>query len=107
MFAFSPLARYACCRQRARIQTYAVIIATTLNTIRYSMCYLISSSALKSEASFSVDTTRSTQPGHGWPQRSQLQLRAFLLKSTSFSFAIGMWRAWTPRFYARRNDAHR
>src|SRR5437764_3517984 len=46
----SPLCRYACCRQGARIQTYAVIIAITLNTIRYSMSYLISSWALKSEA---------------------------------------------------------
>ena len=55
IFAFSPLPRYACCRQRARIQTYAVIIAITLNTIRYSMFYLISSWALKSEAPVPVE----------------------------------------------------
>ena len=55
MFAFSPQRGYACCRQRARIQTYAVITAITLNTIRYSMFYLISSWALKSEAPVPVE----------------------------------------------------
>jgi hypothetical protein len=29
---------YACRKQRAMIKTYNVIIATTLDTIRYSMC---------------------------------------------------------------------
>jgi hypothetical protein len=58
MFAFSPQLGYACGRQRARIQTYAVIIAITLNTIRYSIFYLISSSVLKSEGPVSVEQQR-------------------------------------------------
>ena len=36
---YSDQRDYADCTQRAMIQTYAVIIATTPNTIRYSMAY--------------------------------------------------------------------
>jgi hypothetical protein len=79
MFAFSPQRGYAC-RQRARIQTYIVIIAITLNTIRYSMFYLISSWALKSEAPVPVERCAR----HSW---TRMTPAVAVAAGNSFGFA--------------------
>ena len=65
--------RYACHRHRPMIQTYAVIIATTLNTIRYSMLLAHSSKGNENGRSPFSSALLWPQPEQGWPQRSQLQ----------------------------------
>ena len=77
---------YVCRRQRPMIQTYAVIIATTLNTIRYSMLLAHSSKGNENGRSPFSSTLLWPQPEQGWPQRSQLQ-PATASASPSFTLA--------------------
>ena len=77
---------YACRRHRPMIQTYAVIIATTLNTIRYSMLLAHSSKGNENGRSPFSSTLLWPQPEQGWPQRSQLQ-PATASASPSFTLA--------------------
>ena len=64
---------YACRRQRAMIQTKLVIIATTLNTIRYSIVLSHCLTGDETGVSALGTMSRSAHPGQGCPQRSQLQ----------------------------------
>jgi len=63
---------YAFRRQRPMIHTNAIIIAATLNTIRYSiwLSHWLTGDETRLSA---VGTRRLTHPGQGCPQRSQLQ----------------------------------
>jgi hypothetical protein len=56
------------------IHTYAIIIAATLNTIRYSISLFHCLTGDETGVAASGTTSRLTHPGQGCPQRSQLQL---------------------------------
>ena len=62
---YPRLAIYACCRQRAIIQTYAVIIATTVNTIRYSISFSQCLTGGETGVSGLSTTSGLTHPGQG------------------------------------------
>jgi len=55
------------------IHTYAIIIAATLNTIRYSICYLTCLTGDETGVFALGSMSGLTHPGQGCPQRSQLQ----------------------------------
>jgi len=55
------------------IHTYAIIIAATLNTIRYSISLSHCLTSDETDVSASGTISRPTHPGQGCPQRSQLQ----------------------------------
>ena len=64
---------YAFRRQWPMIHTYAIIIAATLNTIRYSISLFHCLTGDETGVSASGTASRLTHPGQGCPQRSQLQ----------------------------------
>ena len=77
------------------IQTKVIIIAATLNTIRYSIYLPRCLTGDEIGASTFGPMLRPTQPGHGWPQRSQLQPACASLSRTAnssiaFSFNISL-----------------
>lgn len=76
---------YAFCRDRPTIHTYAIIMAATLNTIRYSIRYVTVRLVMKPGSLFRVSCSGGRDPGHGWPQRSQLPLACASLSRTGTS----------------------
>ena len=64
---------YAFRRQRPTIHTYAIMIAATLNTIRYSIVLSHCLTGDETGVSALGTMSRSTHPGQGCPQQSQLQ----------------------------------
>jgi hypothetical protein len=93
---------YACCRQRPMIHAYAVIIAATLNTIRYSMSYVISWSVMKSKAPLSVEQcARHSLDTDGPSGRNCNQRRRHRSRGVgawqASRFATAAWVVWLRR----------
>ena len=80
------------------IQTKAIIIAATVNTMRYSIYLPRCLTADEIGTSAFVCSLRSRHPTHGWPQRSQLRpARASLSRTVatadvnSFNISLAVW----------------